>query len=249
MKSKLVCCVCAMLTSGMVWADGPDFDVVSSSVVTPSATGGTSRSIFIGLGYVRSWTDENKHNVDFVIGGSVGDAKKNAGLVLALANDSADIGSDKFKNRALSLRFNRYLSNEWSVAFGVNNLFGSGFFTGLAKSAYGVVTGSFRTRFLPVQVSLGAGTGAFHSVDDLVNRRDNKLGVFANLGVGITKNLSIATDWNAKSLALGVSGLVDVTPKIPVALGLGILNVAGDLQPGAKRNTLVFTAAYAHVFK
>ncbi len=55
-------------------------------------------------------------------------------------------------------------------------------------------------------------------------------------------------DWNAQSLALGTTYILNVTKKIPLAITIGVLNVAGTLPEGLKRNNVVISVAYGAAY-
>ncbi len=126
-----------------------------------------------------------------------------------------------------------------SAAIGVNNLIGIGSFKHYAYSFYGVLTANIPSTAFPLKASVGVGSGAFNSPLNAMHNNDKFFSAFYNLGVGLTPTWSFMADWNAQSLSLGTTLIVNITKKVPIAVTIGLLDVAGTLPEGVKRNNVV----------
>lgn len=224
------------------------FTAINSSVTTPTAEGSTARGYFVALAYIRSWKVAYQDSPAFLIGTSFGNSKKNVGVTLSLSSSLIDKGALNLRNHGVSLRLNRYLTKNISAALGVSNLVGIGQFRHYAHSFYGVLTGNIASSFMPIKLSVGVGSGAFNSALDAMNHNDKYFSAFYNIGIGLSPKWSLMADWNAQSLALGTTFIFNITKKIPIAMTIGLLNVAGTLPEGVHRDNVVASIAYGDTY-
>ena len=224
------------------------FWAINSSIDNPNAAGSTERSVFVGLGYIKSWTQTNTDNLSFILGTTFGNAKKNIGVLMAITSPLTENGSFSFKNHTISVRLNRYLNKYITAAIGAENLLGINRFNNFAKSYYAVITANTQSSFLPIMASIGVGSGGFNSIENARDGNDDYYSAFYNLGIGLRKNWSLIANWTAESLSLGTTYIFNIDGDHPIGLNIGVMNVAGTLPQGEKRNSVAISLAYAYVY-
>lgn len=225
-----------------------NFPVLASSVVSPSAMGSTNRAFFVSFGYLRNWALNDQYAGSALVGLSLGNARKDLGLVVTTSTPFIESGDFSFEDHTLGFRINRYLSKNTAIAAGISNAAGTGKLKSIAKSPYLVLSTDIEQFKLPLLASIGFGAGAYHSVDDGINGTDKKLGLFGSLSIGFSPHFAVAADWNAKALSLGGCYLLQLLTKQPIMLNVSFLNVAGTLPSRFKRGSLASSITYATSF-
>lgn len=214
---------------------------------TPTAFGAGWRQGFIGLsGIAYLDNDVNDSDVDgsMSFGAGIGDATETVGLevsvaIISLKDDFADSGSVGAKLHKIVPN-----TNGLGVALGWSNALNWGDAEDAEDTVYAVASKKFALRpeannQYPLSISIGAGTGTFRTIDDIV-ADDNDLNVFGSLGIQLLPQLSLVSSWTGSQLNVGI-GLAPFS--FPLSATAGFNDVTEEKDLGA-----AFTANVGYSF-
>jgi hypothetical protein len=201
----------------------------SSSIASPTAFAADWGLISAGIAYVNHWAGTHDNDGFASISVGFGDATKYAGLAVSLLVDSLGQHSDRFaQNGAIAAQLFHIFPNNFALAIGAGNLVPWGDLKDAAKSYYLVGSKIFdvsiQERTMPLTVSLGAGTGALHSIADAQEKSDRNIRPFGSAGWRIFPQLSVIGEWAAQETNVGLSIMPLV--QFPIMLNVADCNVA-----------------------
>lgn len=192
-----------------------DKGVPGSSISSPSGFGSQWKDVFAALSYQeRTRVNEGTTNPvgrddgAISVGFGLGDARKYAGLEVAIASVST-FRQGFFENGSVSLKLHRLLTNDLSIAAGIENAATWGGTDG-GTSGYGVISKYFQLQnsadkpFSSITTSVGLGGGRFRNVPAVKNKKDN-VNIFGSVGVRVIRPVSFIMDWSGQDLGLGLS--------------------------------------------
>lgn len=214
---------------------------------TPTAFGAGWRQGFVGLsGIAYLDNDVNDSDIDgsMSFGAGFGNATETVGFetsvaIISLKDDFADSGSVGAKIHKIVPN-----TNGLGVALGWSNALNWGDAKKAEDTVYAVVSKKFKLRpeaknQYPLSISIGAGTGTFRTIDDIV-ADDNDLNVFGSIGVQVLPQLSLASSWTGSQLNVGI-GLAPFS--FPLSATAGFNDVTEEKDLGA-----AFTANVGYSF-
>ena len=216
----------------------------SVTIINPSGYGAGWGNAGIGIGLQERARFVDKADGVFGFGFGLGNPQKNVGLQIGIT--LVDL-SDIFRDGTVNVKLHRRLSQDFSVAAGVQGLVTFGDTDG-GSSAYGSLTKRFafkqdRTRpFSEMYTTLGIGGGQFRSEFD-INNEVESIGVFGSVAVRIIEPVNLITEWSGQDLTIGVS----VVPfrNLPLVIIPAITDITGSAGDGAR---FVFGAGYGFSF-
>lgn len=205
----------------------PIYTAKGASITTPNALGNIGTSIAFGFSSINH-TDGKKSDGNFSFGLGFGNAKKLIGIGLGIVTDTANYNQLPLKNTSVSLRINRYLTDNIAAAIGVVNFAGWNKFNHLAKSYYGAITFNNIQFIRPISLSLGLGSGTFVSPEEANSGSDSSLREFASLDFTLTQQLAMICDWSADRLSAGLGYFPQWIQGWPIIMTASVLNIAGN---------------------
>ena len=164
------------------------------------------------------------------MGIGLGNAERSVGVELSYALVSFGNNARNFGSGGLNFKVHRRISEDFSIAAGVNGAVNLGDENGFESSFYGVATKIFRTRDdinLPlsrVAVTAGLGNGQFRSLGAL-RAEDNPVNVFGNIAVRLAQPVSLIAEWSGNDLGVGLS----IVPfkNLPLVITPAVRDLAG----------------------
>jgi len=212
----------------------------ASTLSTPTAFGANFGSAFIGLSLVDRPRGGDSPDGSAVLGFGVGDARRYAGLEVAVGviSLSDSNGRDSIGGSGnVNFKLHRILPGNVGIAVGWENAIAWGDARQADSSVYGVVSRAFplqpsnRRHPLPLVLSVGVGGGRFRSAGDIKADKDS-VGAFASAGLRVTPQTSLIANWTGQDLNLGAS----VAPfrGVPLTITLGLADVTGSAGDGVR---------------
>lgn len=212
------------------------------TIGTPAAFGADGGDAFVGAGFQHRTRFEDRPDGGVVAGFGVGDARRLAGLELAVSS----FGTFRSCCRGgLSAKLHRVLPWDAAVAVGWENAVTWGHMDGLEEatdagsSGYAVASKVFALRAVPgtwlseATLSLGVGGGRFRTEDQVIAREET-VNVFGSASLRLAERLSGIVNWTGQDLAAGASwvplrrvpllitpGAADLTTEPRFVLGIG----------------------------
>jgi hypothetical protein len=211
----------------------------SISLTVPTGFGASAGNAFIGLGYQSSTRPFVGQDAGISLGIGLGDPKELVGLEVAFINYSTGFRSSLFKNGAFSFKFHRLISENTSIALGVENITYGG--ADATSTVYGAISTILQLNDSPEQpfssigFTLGVGGGRFRSISD-INTLQGTVNVFGSVAVRVVEPVSLIADWNGQTLSLGVS--IKPFQDIPLVITPGLTDIVGDNTNGTGFNGL-----------
>ncbi|MBD2041052.1 hypothetical protein [Microcoleus sp. FACHB-672] len=205
----------------------------SISVAMPFASGLNFGSIGIGAGWQSRTRYTNLADGGLGIGIGLGNSQKFVGFdVVASILDVSDFA----RRGSLSFKIHRALSEDLSVAFGVQNAIIWGF-TDAGTSVYGVATKTFNLQesveepFSLLVISAGIGSGQFRSESDIYSEIES-VGVFGSAALRVVEPVNAIAEWTGQDLTLGLS----YAPfrNIPIVLTGAVTDITGNAGDGSR---------------
>jgi hypothetical protein len=196
------------------WQGASDFGNIFQgspgiTIAIPSGFGPDQNTVFTSLSYQTRTRFSNEDDGALGIGFGFGNSRKNLGVgvsyTAASFGGSRDAGAGGF-----NLKLHRQFAGDWAVALGYDGLINVGGDNDFEDSIYGVVTKVVRTRedvntaFSRMAVSLGIGSGAFRSENDIAEGND-AVNVFGGLALRVAQPVSFIAEWTGQDLGLGLS--------------------------------------------
>lgn len=198
----------------------------------PMAFGGDRSPVTLsaGVGGVGRVPYTDKADGGASVSLSFGNGFRGLGASLSLSVNDL---SEPFDTERMSvgIKVNRYLSDGYSVSFGGENLFVGK--TDGDPSGFVALSRAFDAGTLPFAGvwTLGAGSGRFAKLSDrdvVEGRSRDGTVVFGAVGLDVSENVSVMTEWNGRNLAMGVAFRFS-KPQLSVTLGVrDLTNASGD---------------------
>ncbi len=228
-----------------------NFSAPANSVNIPSAFGANWGDIFAGFGYQNTTrpqiladpTSRVQGGRDGAVafGFGLGNSRSSiAGLEVAVVSNSS-IRRGIFKEGTINLKLHKQFGNNFAIAAGSDNaiIYGTG--SDVGPSYYGVtgfvLNPSPRLDFLSnTTLTLGIGNGQYRNIGD-IRTNASTIGVIGGVATRITPNISLAVDWDAKDLSVGLP----ISFQLGDRFGIGITPVLVDLvnpETGGRRFVL-----------
>jgi hypothetical protein len=193
---------------------------------SPSGFGAAWRDGFVGGGYqkVRGSSD---YDGSMAVGFGLGNAKDAIGLEVVAAS-LGTFRSGLYERTAFSFKAHHQVSNDASIALGVENAIVTGGSDGGDPSVFVAGTKMFsmpESFFKQVTVSAGIGNGRFRFEKDFL--KDKKtVNAFGSIGATFHEQVSAFADWGGQDLAVGLS-LVPIKA-FPVIITPAIADLTGQ---------------------
>lgn len=203
------------------------------SLFSPVGFGADMGTVFGTAAAVNEWPGTNASDGNLSLGAGLGNGEKYLGLQINALIDSVGVRDPFGQNGNVSFKVFRWLTSSTAVAFGNANLQGWGALADSAQSYYGAVTQYFSfmsDNSLPVAVTVGAGSGAFHSTADFRNGVDSNVTGFGSVAVNVIPQVSVIADYTSEVLSAGVSAMPIST--IPAVVTAYATNLAGGNKVG-----------------
>ncbi|MBM3908852.1 MAG: hypothetical protein FJ363_12365 [Gemmatimonadetes bacterium] len=193
---------------------------------SPSGFGAAWRDGFVGGGYQkgRGGTD---YDGSMAFGFGLGNAKDAVGLEVVVAS-LGTFRSGLYERSAFSFKAHHAVSDNASIALGVENAFATGGGDDTDPTVFVAATRvlSFpESPFKQVTLSGGIGNGRFRFEKDLMADKST-INFFASAGATIHEQASVFADWGGQDLTVGLS-LVPIKA-FPIILTPAIADLTGQ---------------------
>lgn len=216
--------------------------VPNITILTPSAYSAPLGDIGLGLGFQERTRFVNDVDGAIGVGLGLGDAGRAVGVEIGITSTST-LRRGPFQAGTLSLKVNRDLPEDVSIAVGIQNFAWWGEYP-TSSSVYGVVTKAFQVEedtsqpFSAVYLSLGVGGGNFRPIPD-VDRGLHSVGVFGSAAVRVLESVNVIAEWSGQDWTLGTS--IIPFAGVPLVITPAVTDLAGNAGVGAR---FIFSVGY-----
>jgi hypothetical protein len=208
-----------------------------SSLGNPSATGTGTGDYFVGAGFQGRTRYTHDADGGFGFGFGLGDPEQGVGLETVVTSFSS-VRHPPFSIGGISAKLHRrFDNNQVLVAAGYENLASWGALSDGGRSIYAEVGRIFLLResaespFSILSASVGLGDGRFRSEQDVKDKRET-IGVFGGLGLRITPQVALSSEWTGQNLNAGF--MLTPLPGRGIVATVGLADLTHHSGDGAR---------------
>jgi hypothetical protein len=214
-----------------------------SGVNTPSAFGLNFGDVVIGGGYqdrTRAAFGSSalgRNDGAIGIGFGLGDARSFVGLETLYASTST-ARRGFFEAGNFSFKLHKLISDDWSIAAGIDNYVRYGVTDASSSTGYGVTTKvfNFGTDSFPqnITASVGVGSGRFRTYTQQTQGPNDAIGVFGSLGMRLSQNFAVVGDYDGQSLAVGLPISIALSDNMGLQVTPAIVDITNNIPGGSR---------------